>query len=449
MPVPSPIPICNVPLVDSKCDDVTNAVAGAAGEAAAGVGSSMLGPVAEDFAAGAGTLMKTVVTWWLYVPTPAVDDRTGPATWVQSQLAWVTAVVAIFGLLVAAARMAWGGREAAQQAGQGLGRFVLTGALAIPVTAILVAAGDRFSRWVLSGVDEAALGEGLFQIHTAVPGVSQGVVLVLAIFAIIASIGQFFLLLARAALVPLLAGLLPTSAAASGTEHGMAAYKRHLAWLVAFVLYKPVAALVYAAAFRMLSGDFELGDLVQVTGTQLSGLAMIVLSLLVLPAMLRLVAPVMAQVAGGGGGAAAGAAGAAIATGAVVLSGGTAAPAVVAAGAGGGGVRPVGQPPTGGATPESSGGPTGGSGGTGPQPGTDRPPGKTGADGHPGPQGPSGSGTTGTGTVGAVDAARHGVSGAREAAAGVTGTDTPPEPGRATGATQQPGQPPRINREGR
>lgn len=50
-------------------------------------------------------------------------------------------------------------------------------------------------------------------------------------------------------MIIILAGVLPLTAAGSTTEAGKATFYKTTAWLLAFVLYKPVAAIIYAAAF--------------------------------------------------------------------------------------------------------------------------------------------------------------------------------------------------------
>jgi len=57
----------------------------------------------------------------------------------------------------------------------------------------------------------------------------------------------------------ILAGVLPTSASFTSTEIGKAQFQKLVAWLIAFMLYKPAAAIVYATAFK-LSGVNLFGD---------------------------------------------------------------------------------------------------------------------------------------------------------------------------------------------
>jgi type IV secretion system protein TrbL len=473
---PHPVPACNVPWIDEKCeavaDGLTQKAADVAGSAVSSAAGETLASLAEDFAHGAGALIKAVVTWWLQVDTPTLGGPNSPASWLQTELAWVTAFAAIAGLVVAGARIAFGGGEEAKRAGQGLGRFVVAGALAIPATSLAIEAGDLFSAWIVERTDTTRLGEGLFQLSTSSPGLSQGVVILLAIFGIVAGIVQFFLMLIRAAFLPILAGLLPTSAAASGTEQGMAAYKKHLSWLVAFVLYKPVAALIYAAAFKMLQGtnDYRFANVTTLAGSQLAGLALIMVAILTLPALLRVVAPVISQVAAGGGGAMAGAASAVLATGAVAMGGGASGAALSSGGSGtarrvsgdsgpdggggsaaGGGSGPGGSSaPSGGragSAPPGRGGQVAGtddSGGAATPGGSGDQSGQRGAQSDPGSRSGSvsaaGSGAAG-GVATAVQAGQETAQRVSDGASGAIEGDDSPAPGNgggASGARQDP-----------
>ena len=77
-------------------------------------------------------------------------------------------------------------------------------------------------------------------------------------------------------------------------EHrdGDAVVPQGLAWLLAFALYKPAAAIVYAVAFDLAGQPGALA--------LLDGVMMLVLAILALPALLRFVVPATSALAGGG-----------------------------------------------------------------------------------------------------------------------------------------------------
>jgi hypothetical protein len=206
----------------------------------------------------------------------------------------------------------------------------------------------------------------------------------------------------------------------SSTEAGRVWLRRALAWTVAFVLYKPAAAVVYATAFRLagtrlhhdaaalntppvptvpagggapvppsLTADQTSSGLVAV----LTGLMLMVLALVALPALLRFLTPLVHATAGtpGRGAALAGA----LPTGAMALAGGARmSPSTMGRGGGASFPRPDGA--TGGGF-----GRGGGAGGV-PDPRPTAPPGATPGTTTGATSGAAGRGAAGAGPVGAA-----------------------------------------------
>jgi hypothetical protein len=275
--------------------------------------------VVDDFAQacadGADWAIKHLLTAWLHSPDPDVTGSASPTVWVQQRLVWLVPVVMLGAVLVAAWRLALTRRaEHGRDLAAALVRTVAVAAAAGTVLTSLLAIGDAFTRWIIdqSNVDiskSVALG--------AVGGPFPSMLLILlGLLVILTQIIQFGLMMVRNAMIVLLAGVLPISAAASNTATGKQWWSKSVAWLLAFTLYKPVAALIYATAFRMVSKD-------QRPETVVSGVFLMVLAVFALPALLRFLVPATAAMASGNAGAAAGAVvGGTLATGAVVLSGG-------------------------------------------------------------------------------------------------------------------------------
>ena len=115
----------------------------------------------------------------------------------------------------------------------------------------------------------------------------------LGIIAFLATVIQIMLMLVRGGMLVLLVGTLPLVAAFSNTEMGMQWFRKASAWLVAFALYKPAAAVVYAVAFDLAGQQGALA--------LLDGVMMLALAILALPALLRFVVPATSALAGGGG----------------------------------------------------------------------------------------------------------------------------------------------------
>ena len=381
-----------------------------AGIAKQAVGSAFES-VVKAFVDGLTAAMKGLLTFWTAVPTPDVGDGgSGQAIGAVAQLQqWTSPLLfgaAVLGLVVGGARLALSARggESARDIARGLLLMVLVTAAGAGIVQTMLAASDRFSQYVLdkAGMDGAGFGDKV----TAATAIgtqiaAPGLIFLLALFGIIAALGQVMLMVARGAILVVLMGVVPVAAGSSMTDLGFTWFKKLWGWMFAWVLYAPAAALVYAAAFSLLDTSKDL------TGV-ISGYMMIVLAVLALPALLRLIPPVV--MAGGGGGGVAAAAGMA-ATGAMLLGGrghkGSAPPATHTPGLNQGSPAALTQGaaalPAGGGS--GGGGPSGGlrSGGRGGGPGA----GGAGAQGPgagaggPAGQGPKAGGTPGGGAVAA------------------------------------------------
>ncbi len=266
--------------------------------------------------------------------------RTGSPTvsFLQNSLWYYTLAVAVLGVIVAGARMAWEQRaDPGRQLVQGLLTLVVVAGAGLTVVALLTTAADAFSVWIINNSlecniaagDGTCFGENMLQLLALTSGTTGGVgsvlAIILGVFAVFAALAQIMLMIVRAGALVILAGMLPLSAAASLADPQRTMFRKTCAWLLGFILYKPAAAIVYATAFRLTGADVFGGNgLVSV----LTGLALMVLALVALPALMRLIVPAVSAVSSGGNLAGLGMAGAAAAlpTGAAAvgrLSGGS------------------------------------------------------------------------------------------------------------------------------
>ncbi|HEY1157551.1 MAG TPA: hypothetical protein VGE95_14835 [Arthrobacter sp.] len=148
-------------------------------------------------------------------------------------------------------------------------------------------------------------------------------IILLGLIAILASVMQIVLMIIRGGLLVILTGIFPTAAAFSNTEAGKGWFHKCTAWLIAFILYKPAAAIVYATAFQ-LSGSKIFGnvgdgkDFGSALLATVTGLALMIIALFAMPALMRFVTPMVGAVTGGGGGMATGTVGA-LASGAISM----------------------------------------------------------------------------------------------------------------------------------
>jgi hypothetical protein len=353
------------------------------------------------------------------------QDASSTVAFVQNSLWWYVLALAMVSVIIGGARMAW---EQRAQPGKDLVQSMLTllvvTGFGLAAVGIFVTAADEFSSWIIEeslkeqgGASFKDAVENLLGFNALTGGAASAIaVIVLGLVAFLACLLQVMLMVVRGAMLILLAGILPAAAAATNTELGRTWFKRCIAWLVAFILYKPAAAIVYATAFRLLDTNIERDTDGLVTA--LTGMALMVMAIVALPALLRFVTPMVGAVAGSGGGGVAGALSAVPAMGAVSAGrrSGTGAPSSGGSSSASG---------TGGSPTGSAGGSAGdGSGSSGSRDGNGT--GRVGPSGAPGrantPAGaPAGGGGAGSAPATAGVAARGSAAGAGAAAAGPAG----------------------------
>ena len=352
---------------------------------------------------------------------PAVNSPGSPTVaFIQNSLWWYMIAVAVVGVISGAVRMAWEQRaEPGKDLVKSLMTLVVVSGAGLTAVSLLVAAGDSFSVWLLNGSLGCSIEDtngtcfggnmaGLLALTTnpATGGLGAILIIVLGLFAIVGSVVQILLMIVRAGMLVVLAGVLPVSAAATNTETGRNMFRKTVGWLLAFILYKPAAAIVYATAFK-LSGTSIFKDDGSGLISVIVGLTLMAVALVALPALMSLIVPAVSSIASGSGMAMAAMAGAAM------LPSGAVAAGRLLGGSGGGGSDEGGSsssPPSG---STNSAGPSGGQGGSGPSgsPGT----GSTGASG---PAGASGVGSTGAAGAGAGAGAGGGAAAGGAAAGG-------------------------------
>jgi type IV secretion system protein TrbL len=361
------------------------------------------------------SMMKEFLTSWLNVGL-LVDLEAGSIQWLTAQLQVISVFLAAIGIMIAALwTMVHYRGEKAIKVAQAMFKVVLVTTVGAAAVQVIIAGGDAFSAWIL---DSAGITTDVRQIPLAIAGSSPGIAILGGIFGIIATIIQWGIMLVRSALLPLLVGVWPAAAAASMIGGADQAFSKITNWIIAFALYKPVAAIIYAYAWKTKNGDEGIGGVI-------NGLVLIALAVIALPAMMRLLAPGTSALGGasGGGMALAGGAalvGAGVAAGAAVLSGGGSAAAggtaKMAGGAGAAGSSGM-------ATAGGSSGIVGGAGTADPGGGAGPSGGSTGGGGTGG-SGSSGGGGAADGSSGAASETVGGDTDGGESAAGGTDAET-------------------------
>ena len=265
-------------LIDPAC--VVSSIAGKAASAAAGTAANgAMAGIASAIQSGIAWVVSSTVDWWVQVPSPdlAADPAVGA---LQRWMLPVTAAVAVLAMLAAAGKMALT-RKANPliDVGSGLAIIAATSAVGVLLPSMLLKAGDAWSSWILATSTGGQFGTRLTALLT-LPEAGAGVVLVLGIVAIILTAVQAVLMLFRQAALVVLAGVLPLAAAGTLTPATRAWFRRVTGWMLALIFYKPAAAAVYATAFTMIGTGND-------PRTTLMGFAMVLMSLLALPVLMK------------------------------------------------------------------------------------------------------------------------------------------------------------------
>ena len=263
--------------------------------AVAGATSDILGGIAQAITGGIRWIVENTATWWVQIPSP--DLSTEPAvSHIQQWLLPITAAVAVGGVIAAGLRMAITRRaNPLLDLGGGLLTLAAATALGATIAALLLKAGDAWSSWVLQASTGGHFTQRLDEVLDLGGGAAPAVVLIFGVIAIILALVQAVLMLFRQAALIVLAGVLPLAAAGSIAPMTRTWVRKVTAWMLALICYKPAAAAVYATAFTMIGSGGS-------PRTALMGFAMLALSVVMLPALMRFFTWTTGSIAGGGGG---------------------------------------------------------------------------------------------------------------------------------------------------
>ncbi|GGM01232.1 hypothetical protein [Glutamicibacter protophormiae] len=373
---------------------------------------------------GAVAFVAQVSTFWMDTASPDVNNAA--VTSLRADMSWYVAGFAILGFFIGLIKLVTS--QDVKNSLIGLATPIVNLILATTAYAVgigvLLKASDEFSRWI---VERSTGGDvDLTQMLTSGTALlaSPGTAFLLFILLLLGAVINLLFMYFRDVMFLILSAFIVVLAAGSGSEQGRQAWRKANGWLVALLLFKPVAAGIYSLGFRMLvQGSAPEGEEATVTEAMhstLIALLILLLAALALPALIKFIVPAAGVGAGAFSGGAALGAGVTLAAGAAVLAG-TGGAAAAAGGAGaaassgsgaaaaGGGSTAAGAAGGGAGAGTGAGGGTGGasesvsgaeagssaSGDTGSGAGS-----SSGSSSAGGSTGPTGSGSSGTGSTG-------------------------------------------------
>jgi hypothetical protein len=281
---------CNT-LIEPACRAAGHLLQTVTGAAAGDV----FGGIALAVMAGVKWIVADTATWWVQIPSP--DLAVEPAvTRIQQWLLPITAAVAVGGVVAAGARMALTRRaNPLLDVTGGLLTIAAASTLGTAAITLLLKAGDAWSTWILQVSTGGHFTQRMDLVLQLGGGAAAAVVLVFGLIAIVLSLIQAILMLFRQAALLILAGVLPLAAAGSIAPMTRAWVRKVTAWTLALICYKPAAAAVYATAFTMVGSGRS-------PRTALMGFVMMLLSVLMLPALMRFFTWTTGTIGSSGGG---------------------------------------------------------------------------------------------------------------------------------------------------
>lgn len=274
---------------------------------------STFGKVVDSLMKGLGEALILALTFWMKVPNEAVSDSGALFTKINDYTYQIQILLLIASVIITGGRLAEARRGAAvSEAAESFRLFARVVFSSWMLGAVIVAgtrASDKFSEWIIAdatGGNAKNMAELMVK-TSKLQAFSPGLVLIIAIVGLLGALAQIVLAIVRQGLLVVAAGVLPLAAAASATSTGKQSYQKLVGWIIAFMLFKPVAAIVYMIAFTTAghtdettaSGGLPSGEDAQ---RMLVALVLLCSVAFVLPALMRLVAPAVATVGTGGSG---------------------------------------------------------------------------------------------------------------------------------------------------
>jgi type IV secretion system protein TrbL len=325
----NPTCIIGGPVICAAKNGVDSAVSSAA--------SNGFKQAAETIFTSYDDIIKQFLTSWVGSDFLVSLDNKATA-WFQDTSLPITILLLTVGLMVAGIRTMYTQRgEEFGEAMRNLARVVAVTSFGTVLIQILVWGGDAYAEWILKVSGTSATAG---YVDAAFATASPGLALLFGLVGVLAVGIQWVIMFVRQAMLLLLNAFWPMSASYAMLRQGQQAFEKITAWIIAFIIYSPLAASIYAFAWRLKSGQDGAGGVIY-------GLMLIILAVVALPAIMRLITPVAAALGNASGGAmamgfTAAAVSAGVAVGAAVATGGAAAGAGAGAAAGGGGAGTAG-----------------------------------------------------------------------------------------------------------
>ena len=241
------------------------------------VGESIFETIAKAFAQAAGAMAQEMLTWW--VDTDSSVDASLMQD-MQDLLIPFAVFVGVLAVTVGGIKMVLSRKaDPLLDIGTGLFLFAFWTGAGISAVVLALKLADSLSDYILEETTGGDLAQrlGTFLIVGAVA--DPGLILVLSIIVLIASIILWVLSFLRIASTVVLAGLTPLAAAAGMTEGFKGGLRKFVMWMVALIAFKPACAFIYGCGFLAIGKGNGIG-------AAMIGVTILSLAVVALPAML-------------------------------------------------------------------------------------------------------------------------------------------------------------------
>ncbi|WP_413456544.1 hypothetical protein ACLQ8T_16920 (plasmid) [Glutamicibacter sp. FR1] len=309
------------------------------GEGLKNLADSAIAEFIKSMFDGAVAFMSQISTFWMDSPSPDVNNAAVIS--LREDMSWYVAGFAILGFFLGLIKLVMS--QDVKNSLIGLATPIVNLILAATAYAVgigvLLTASDEFSKWIVqrSTGGEVDLTQMLPTVSALIA--SPGTAFLLYILLLLGSIINLLFMYFRDVMFLILSAFIVVLAAASGSEQGRQAWRKANGWLVALLLFKPVAAGIYSLGLRILAPtgtpEGQEPSIPEAMHATLIALLIMLLAALALPALIKFIVPAAGVGAGAFSGGAALGAGVTLAAGAAVLAGtGGAGAAAAAAGKG-------------------------------------------------------------------------------------------------------------------
>ncbi|GLX06789.1 hypothetical protein [Microbispora sp. NBRC 16548] len=295
----APNPAClTSPVIALACSSQTAAKKGLGDLAANTVNATFVQPLADLIADAAQSLLNAFLKSWLDMSSMDLQQQGALKLYgITLSIGWLIGACLL--MWQAIRTMVSGRGTPLLEAVTGLLITALVAAVGVTVTGMLMTGADEVSRWILGDLaSNGVMSKELRAMLARAPGaepVAPWLTIQICVLLILVLIIQLLVLFLRNAALPILAILLPIAAAGQiGGASTRQWLPRMVTAVIAVVVYKPMVSLIIVAAVAQWRDSTAISGL-------LYGLLMFALSVIAMPALMKVFAPIGVAVTGGGG----------------------------------------------------------------------------------------------------------------------------------------------------